>query len=415
MTKTISLIFSLIVLGTIPFVFADSEHEKIEFAAYLEETLGHFWALEKNLDENNSELALVHATHPIAELYDLMRPQLQKVDPQLDSDIKSTLLDLQNKANTDVTREQAQTAIDDAKELVERARMLVVGDEIGDKTETKLVLMKGLLETSIVEYGEAVSDGIITEMAEFQDGSAFVWRSQQIFDEIKTDIPEHEAEEIEEIYELLWNAYDQRADPTEVDTLAGGIVHEIDEILGIEREENELLAYVETIEDLLTQTKNEYSLGNSDKALSLATKAYLDNYEFIEGPISQSGNPQLMKEVEFMLREELRNMIKANSPSSEVNAKVDLILDKMETIEEIFENAEINLQPSDGSCCGMHMRGHHGMHHSPHMQFKSGVSPSEVICNEGMHLMMKLSNGAPVCLNPSSVERLVARGYCSNF
>ena len=415
MTKTISLIFSLVILGTIPFTFADSEYEKVEFAGYLEETLGHFWALEKNLDENNSELALVHATHPIAELYDLMSPQLQAVDPQLDSDIKSTLLDLQNKANTDVTREQAQMAIDEAKELVEKARMLVVGDEISDKTETKLVLIKGLLETSIAEYGEAVSDGIINEMAEFQDGSAFVWRSQQIFDEIKTDIPEHEAEEIEEIYESLWTAYDDRADPDEVDTLAGGIVHEIDEILGIEGEENEMLEYVETIEDLLTKTKNEYSSGNSDVALSLATKAYLDNYEFIEGPLAQSGNSQLMREVEIMLREELRNMIKSNSPSSEINAKVDSILDKMETIEEIFESTEITFQQSDRGCCGMHMGKHHGMHHSPHMQFKSGVNPSEVICNQGMHLMMKLSNGAPVCLNPLSVERLVARGYCSNF
>ena len=152
------------------------------------------------------------------------------------------------------------------------------------------------------------------------------------------------------------------ADPDEVDTLVGGIVHEIDEILGIEEEENQLLEYVETIEDLLTKTKNEYSSGKSDIALSLATKAYLDNYEFIEGPLAQSGNSQLMKEVEIMLREELRNMIKSNSPSSEINAKVDSILEKMETIEGIFESTEITFQQSDGDCCGMQMGKHHGMH-----------------------------------------------------
>ena len=82
MKKTTAIFFSIIVLGTVPVAFADSE--KVEFAAYVEETLGHFWALEQNLDDNNAELALVHATHPIAELYNLMKPHLQATDPQLD-------------------------------------------------------------------------------------------------------------------------------------------------------------------------------------------------------------------------------------------------------------------------------------------------------------------------------------------
>ena len=36
-------------------VYADSTYtEKLEFGAGLEETLGHFWAIEQNLDDNNS-------------------------------------------------------------------------------------------------------------------------------------------------------------------------------------------------------------------------------------------------------------------------------------------------------------------------------------------------------------------------
>ncbi|QUC64136.1 PEFG-CTERM sorting domain-containing protein [Nitrosopumilus sp. K4] len=414
MIKATAIFFGMIVLGTAPIAFADSE--KIEFAGYLEETLGHFWALEQNLDDKNAELALVHATHPIAELYDLMRPQLQTVDPQLDSQIKEILLDLQNKANTKVSREQAQSAIDDAKQAVKSARNAVVGEELSSSVETKLVLMKGLLETSIAEYGEAVSDGMITEMAEFQDGSAFVWRSQQIFNEVESELPEHEVEEIDELYESLWSAYDNKANPVDVETLAGGIIHEIDEILGIEDEESGLLAYVDTIEDLLEETKTEYSAGNSDVALSLATKAYLDNYEFIEGPLAQSGNAELMHEVEILLREELRNMIKTDAPASEINAKVDLILKKIESIEEILETVE----PSQTSSKMMHQgqmmhKGQEMRHYPPHMQVRNGINPSDVTCNNGMELMMRVSNGAPVCLKPSSVERLMMVGFCDYF
>ena len=309
--------------------------EKLEFGAGLEETLGHFWALEQNLDDNNAELALIHATHPISELYDAMKPQLKAADPALDNKIKTILLDLKDDASTDVSRSAAQHAIEDAKEVVEIARSTIVGDELSNDTGFKAALMKTLLETSIAEYAEAVEDGVIGEMAEFQDGSAFVWRSQVIFNEIKSDLPEHEVEEIEELYEDVKSAYDSRADPSHVETVTGGIIHEIDEITGSESSEAELTGYVEKIRELLTQAKQEYAAGDSDLALSLATKAYLDNYEFLEGPLIEAGEKELMIEVEIMLREELRGMIKAGASVSEVNSQIDAILIKMTTVEQV--------------------------------------------------------------------------------
>jgi hypothetical protein len=64
-------------------------------------------------------------------------------------------------------------------------------------------LIKDLLVTSKAEYEEAVSNGKILEMVEFQDGSAFVCKSEEIFNKIRADLPEHEAKEIEEFYEGL--------------------------------------------------------------------------------------------------------------------------------------------------------------------------------------------------------------------
>jgi predicted secreted protein with PEFG-CTERM motif len=336
MTKVTILTFVLtsILLGAafLQSVSAESYQNKADFASSLEETLGHFWALEQNLDDNNAELALIHATHPIAELYDSMKPVLKSSDPNLDVKVQDTLMKLQDRANTKVSRAEAQQAIDDAKGVVAIARSTVVGDELSDETAFKVKLMQVLLETSIAEYGEAVSDGVIGEMAEFQDGSAFVWRSQQIFAEIESDIPTHEAEEIEELYVDLWAAYDARADPSQVEALADGIIHEINEIIGEESEEVNLLEYVENIKVLLEQTKQEYAKGDTDLALSLATKAYLDNFEFLEGPLIEMDQKELMEEVEIMLREELRTMIKNGESSSKVNAQVDAILEKMDTI-----------------------------------------------------------------------------------
>lgn len=48
---------------------------------------------------------------------------------------------------------------------------------------------------------------------------------------------------------------------------------------------------------------------------------------------------------------------------------------------------------------------------SPRKQMKSGILASEVECNEGFDLLMKVSNGRAVCLTESTVKILVERGW----
>lgn len=47
----------------------------------------------------------------------------------------------------------------------------------------------------------------------------------------------------------------------------------------------------------------------------------------------------------------------------------------------------------------------------PLKQIRDGQSPTNVTCTEGKELVLKQSNGLPACVNPSSVEKLIARGW----
>lgn len=402
MTK-VTAIFTALLFAVTPLAFAD-ESEKHDFASALEETLGHFHALELNLDDDNAELAIVHATHPIAELYDSMKAELQEYDPELDAKMQETLTNL--RANTvDVSREDAQAALDDARMLIEEARLFVVGEELSNDPNFKLSLIKTLLETSAAEYAEAVAEGQISEMAEFQDGSAFVWRSQQIFDEIKADLPEHEVEEIDEFYADMWHAYDNKSDPSLVKTLVDGINHEIEEITGEESESEGLHMYFENIEQLLSDASEEYANGNNNAALSLATKAYLDNYEFLEAPIAMQ-DEELMEEIEIMMREELRDMIKNGADASEISTHVNAILEKLEQAEgiispEMMGESDEEHEEFENEYAGL----------TPREQVKSGVKPKDVSCDSGMELVLKNSNGSPACVKPETAERLIQLGW----
>ena len=47
----------------------------------------------------------------------------------------------------------------------------------------------------------------------------------------------------------------------------------------------------------------------------------------------------------------------------------------------------------------------------PLKQISQGIDPSNVTCAEGKALVLKQSNGSPACVNFSSVEKLIARGW----
>lgn len=47
----------------------------------------------------------------------------------------------------------------------------------------------------------------------------------------------------------------------------------------------------------------------------------------------------------------------------------------------------------------------------PLKQIRDGIDPTNVTCTEGLELVLKQTNGQPACLKPSSVSKLIERGW----
>ena len=47
----------------------------------------------------------------------------------------------------------------------------------------------------------------------------------------------------------------------------------------------------------------------------------------------------------------------------------------------------------------------------PLKQTQDGIKPTSVTCTEGLELVLKFSNGNPACIKPSSVEKMIERGW----
>ena len=83
------------------------------------------------------------------------------------------------------------------------------------------------------------------------------------------------------------------------------------------------VTYAETTRQLLNQTQMEYSKGNITSAEELAMRAYLDNFEYVEAPLEQKGKHVLKENIEDMMREELRGLIKDKVPLSQVSELIN--------------------------------------------------------------------------------------------
>jgi hypothetical protein len=83
------------------------------------------------------------------------------------------------------------------------------------------------------------------------------------------------------------------------------------------------ITYAQTARELLNQTKTEYDKGNSTGAEELATKAYLDNFEYVEPALEQKDARDLKEQIEGMMREDLRDMIRDNASIEEVGSHIN--------------------------------------------------------------------------------------------
>ena len=310
--------------------------EKVDLAGSLETTMGHLWALELNLNEGDYALANTHALHPVTDLYASMKPALAAADLTADAAVESVLNNLADRTGSDVPPAKALGVVEEARSIIDYARTATIGP-ITEEANFKLIQMKMLLGASIVEYGVAVSGGQIVEQAKFQDGLAFVVRSEQILDTIDTaDVGSRTVLIMYEVLAEVQGAYDNIEDPAEVESLTNRVVDSINSLLGIESEEVNLQVFIEDIRNLLADASAEMAAGNTDLALSYVAKAYLDNYEFLELPLLNAGEGDLMREMEAMLRIDLQNLIRDGAPLDSINGHIDDVLDRLDAIEDIL-------------------------------------------------------------------------------
>lgn len=316
---------------------------QVDFASNIEQIRGHLNAAVMNKEAGNNTLAKAHTLHPIAEIYSSLEPQISNVT--LNETLATNLNQLSQIVNTSSTAEfDAQSK--NINGLLNQTVQEVIPSETADNSTFKLGVVSDLLSIAGVEYGEAVDNGSIKEIVEYQDGQAFVSRAQDVFSQVAPIIPlelNGEVQETNGFFSDLNSAIQNKSSPEVVNRSIGAIIHEMSEITGISEESlggqgssTESGEIISEIRNLLNQTVDAYKQQNYAEAEALATTAYLDNFEFIEAPLAEK-DEVLMENTEAMLREQLRQLIQNQAPAEQLQQHVDKINSNLDKAEQLLE------------------------------------------------------------------------------
>lgn len=277
---------------------------------------GHLEQAVANKKAGNDTLTLAHVLHPIAELYDLIEVRLATADSNLNNTLAASLSELsKNVEKLDSTHFISET--DKVNGMLDKAIKLIVP---ADNSTLNLVVVSNLLDIAISEYEEGVQDGTIKQIVEYQDARGFISRADSLFNRTSSMLNQSMKTEVDEILSMfpsLNEKVESKSNVTDIESSINNIKQGISEITGIatarlgsvtEDSDNKAISRIKEIRDLLTQVISKHKTQNYAEAEELATKAYLDNFEFIEADLGKQ-DQKLMEDTEVLLRQELRQAI----------------------------------------------------------------------------------------------------------
>jgi hypothetical protein len=201
----------------------------IDFVSNIEQIRAHLDAAMMNKQAGNNSLAQAHTLHPIAEIYSSIEPQIANANMTLNQTLASNLNGLSQMVNSSTT-DEFNTQAQKINGLVNQTVKQVVPVETANNSTFGLAVVADLLSIASEEYGEAVENGTIKEIVEYQDGQAFVSRAQDLMVQTSTGLLQEKTPKIQETNKLfsdLNTAIQNKSSPELVDTSIRAIIHEI--------------------------------------------------------------------------------------------------------------------------------------------------------------------------------------------
>lgn len=319
------------------------DEETLELVSALAQIWGHLEASAASIEAGDWSYAEAHAGHPVAEYWEQVEGPLteQGLAQPLREALDRYLHAVERQASD--YQQAHQAAVSQTREALEA----VAGESWNDPA-FRAELIRHLLESVEHEYSEAVQDGQLAELVEYQDAWGFFTVARQLYPDIAQQVQagsseaaeeiEHELAELDRVFgSFIVQPGQAPASPEEVNEAVGEVRAELAKALQLATTEPKGPAEtIAEIKAMMQQALDAYARGEQDEAYDLAADAYLEGFEKIEGDLIQRGEREFVEEVEIQFKE-LRDGFRQGRPQEELQALVDEISGKLDHALEVLQ------------------------------------------------------------------------------
>lgn len=309
----------------------------------LYEMLGHLEASRANLERGNWTLAQAHAAHPTAEYWasiegTLEQFGLQGIRQQLDAYLQAT----QGQSSDALQRNQA------AQDALRQALDSVLQRAGSDASTLRAAALASLAEAVATELAEAVEDGQIANIEEFQDAWGFFQVLRSELPDVVAAAPATGTEAAQEVREDLTSLeqsglaqfQDQAGTPfADSEAVRERLQHLAAELrlaYGVSAPQaTETSEQIAQINAMLDEALELYQRGQADAAYEQAANAYLEGFEQLEPPLLDAGQRQLVERLELDFKA-VRDAIREGRPAEEVGQLIDKVKTGLREVEEVL-------------------------------------------------------------------------------
>lgn len=267
--------------------------------------------VQASLTKGDNTRAFEHAYISHSVILPSIKENLQEIDQDSTARLESLLIDLPI-----LVKSSAQLAEIDNK-LIEITSLL---KNINSKfLDTNSTNYHSIMASTIIvllndtsKYYELSDFGNTKDPAnqvDYENSIGMVDISYGLYKNISKSFSDSKQQEFESFFMDLKNSLSAKSEAEGISKLITAIQANLSEESTVQSDDS-LRIYFANIKDLLS--KIDVALkNNSDyaSAQKYATAAYLDNFEYIEAPLEEF-DPTLMLNIEIMMREELRELLK---------------------------------------------------------------------------------------------------------
>jgi len=306
--------------------------------------------VQTSLTNQDSTRAFEHAYISHSIIFPSIKDKLKEIDQNSTDRLESLLIDLPIMVRSSSQISEIGTKIIQIKDILNGINSAILDpNSSGYNSTISSTIIVLLNDTSkFYQLSDLGNSKNPPSLVDYENAIGMVDISHMLYKNISNAFDDSKQKELESFFDDLKNSLLSKSDIQSITVLIKALQTNLAENESDSQSNDSLRSYFANIKNLLSDIdaaiRNDSDYSSAEK---YATTAYLDNFEYVEAPLEKV-DPILMKNLELMMREQLRELLK-NGQQSEAIVLLNNITTNLSKAANLLNINYENLETNDSA------------------------------------------------------------------